>query len=152
MPLEKVLGTWQSQSIVNHTMSSDTDTFGVLAYLHCWFVRYRSILTNILFKLPATWGALFAEERTNGFLPRIFEIGTKVVTSIKADSGRPTHGEIVDCRHGTVFVEGIEGGSDVGKGPPWLSVPDLIKLNKAKLDAGVCVSVCVRCLCANQTN
>ena len=109
-------------------------------------------MTNLLFKLPATWGALFEEERTNGFLPRIFEIGTKVVTSIKADSGRPTHGEIVDCRHGTVFVEGIEGGSDVGKGPPWLSVPDLIKLNKAKLDAGVCVSVCVRCLCANQTN
>lgn len=39
---------------------------------------YRSVLANLLMKLPVTWGDLIEAAPDSSFLPRLFRIGQEV--------------------------------------------------------------------------
>jgi len=101
---------------------------------------YRSILTNILFKLPVTWEALIKEEDgETTFLPRIFEVGAEIIT--KSSPRGYSRGQILDCQNGIVHVKDCSGDNPPG---PWtLPASEVLALNADKLRAGSSCDVCL---------
>ena len=93
------------------SFKAETESFG-----------YRSIMANLLYKLPKTWKQLVAED-DSGFLPQVFRLGAVVNTDDEGHTGTLLG---FDAKRDVVSVMPVK----LLQGPATLSSTSLIQLNK----------------------
>lgn len=74
------------------TFNATKETFG-----------YRSIMANILVRLPGTWGDIIEDDKS-GFFPNIFSVGDRVIIERYAKK-ESDYGYLVEFKGGSVYVE-----------------------------------------------